>query len=68
MKAWLSHHGVAHEERNVDEDLDAYDALVALGFRTVPVTVIDGVGVAGFQPERLQELLAARAARDPGRG
>ena len=24
--------------RNVDDDLDAYDALLALGYRTVPLT------------------------------
>ncbi len=38
----------------------AYDALLALGFRTVPLTVIGDRAVAGFKPEALAEALSAR--------
>lgn len=48
-------------------DIAAYDALLALGFRTVPVTVIDGRAVVGFRPDGLAEALSARQAPfDPG--
>ena len=48
-------------------DIEAYDALLALGFRTVPLTVIDGRAVAGFRPEALADALSARRAPfDPG--
>lgn len=43
-------------------DIAAYDALLALGFRTVPLTVIDGRAVAGFKPEALAEALRPRQA------
>jgi microcystin degradation protein MlrC len=45
--------------RNVDDDLDAYDALVALGYRTVPVTVAGTRTIVGYRPD---QLAAARQA------
>jgi hypothetical protein len=42
---------------NVDEDDRAYDDLLALGFRTVPVTVVNGRAVAGFDPAALRQAL-----------
>jgi len=62
VKAWLSQAGVDFVVRNVMTDIEAYDALLALGFRTVPVTVIDGRAVAGFNPEALAAALRARPA------
>ena len=50
--------------RNVEEDDTAYDELIALGFRTVPVTVIGGAVVKGFDAAALD---AAIAAWRPGR-
>jgi glutaredoxin len=60
VKAWLSRVGVEFVARNVMTDIAAYDAFIALGFRTVPLTVIDGHAVAGFKPEALAEALRAR--------
>lgn len=59
MKAWLSHAGVPFAARNVDDDDSAYDALVATGFRTVPLTVIGDRAVAGYSPDALTEALMA---------
>ncbi|MCC6988923.1 MAG: glutaredoxin family protein [Acidobacteria bacterium] len=67
VKAWLSQAGVDFIAYNVATDMAAYDALLALGVRRVPLTVIDGRLVAGFQPEALAEALSARrATSDPG--
>lgn len=44
--------------RNVDEDLAAYQELVARGFRTVPVTIIGEVAVKGFDEAALTRALA----------
>lgn len=63
MKAWLSLEGVHIVERNVEEDDGAYEELVALGFRSVPVTVIDGQVVRGFDPDRLREVIRGAAGR-----
>ncbi|MBA3270773.1 MAG: glutaredoxin family protein [Acidobacteria bacterium] len=59
MKEFLSRTGSAFTVRVVDEDPHAYDDLVALGYRSVPVTVIGGTIVKGFDPEALATALAA---------
>ncbi len=43
--------------KNVDEDDRAYDELLALGFRAVPVTVIGDQKVKGFDPVALRRAL-----------
>jgi glutaredoxin len=60
VKAWLSQAGVPFTARNVDEDYTAYDALIATGFRTVPLTLVGDLPVAGFAPAALTEALSAR--------
>jgi glutaredoxin len=63
VKAWLSREGVPFTSRNIDEDDQAYDELVALGFRTIPVTVIGEHRVKGYN-----EALLAAAVRAAGAG
>ena len=58
MEELLSHAGVAFIAKNVDEDDQAYDELLALKFRTVPVTVIGDRVVKGFDPEAIKSALA----------
>lgn len=43
--------------RNVDDDLDAYDELVALGYRTVPVTVAGALTIVGYRPDQLAAIV-----------
>lgn len=50
---------MAFTVRNVDDDLDAYHALVALGYRSVPVTLVGATAVVGFRPEALAAALSA---------
>ena len=57
MKAWLSREGVTFVARDVEEDETAYDELIALGFRTVPMTVVDGRAVKGFDEGALRAAL-----------
>jgi glutaredoxin len=59
VKEFLSREGYPFTVRNVEEDHDAYSALLALGFRAVPVTVIDGTAVKGFDEARLRDVLGA---------
>lgn len=66
MKAWLSQAGVGFVAHNVEEDGAAYDALLATGYRTVPLTKIGDRCVKGFAPEALAEALSAwRGSADP---
>jgi hypothetical protein len=44
---------------NVDEDDRAYDALLARGLRTVPVTIIGRHVVRGYDPAALNHALGA---------
>ncbi len=57
MKEFLSREGVEYTAKNVDEDDRAYDELLALGFRAVPVTVIGDETVKGFDPVALRRAL-----------
>ena len=67
VKAWLSQAGVDFIAHNVETDIAAYDALLALGVRRVPLTVVDGRLVAGFEPDALADALSSRrASSDPG--
>ena len=57
MKEFLSRAGYPFTAKDVEEDHDAYSELLALGFRSVPITVIDGQAIKGFDEAQLRELL-----------
>jgi glutaredoxin len=68
VKEFLSREGHTFEAKNVEDDDAAYDELLALGARSVPVTVIDGEVITGFDQARLRAALAAGAGgSQPGR-
>lgn len=48
---------MAFTERNVSKEPEARDELIKLGFQAVPVTVIDGQKISGFQPSELEQAL-----------
>jgi glutaredoxin len=58
VKEFLSREGVPFETKNIEDDDEAYRELLALGARSVPVTVIDGTVILGFDQERLRAALA----------
>ena len=57
MKEFLSREGYAYTDRNVEDDHQAYSELLALGFRTIPVAVIAGTAVKGFDERALRAAL-----------
>jgi glutaredoxin len=59
VKEFLSRDGHTFTTRNVEEDHAAYGDLLALGFRTIPVTVVGGRAITGFDEPALREALAA---------
>jgi len=61
VKEFLSREGQTFEEKNIEEDVAAYDELMALGARAIPVTVIGSAVVIGFDQTRLRAALAASA-------
>ena len=61
MKEFLSREGKTFEAKNIEEDAAAYDELIALGARAIPVTVIGTEVIIGFDQTRLRAALAASA-------
>ena len=59
MKEFLSRERQPFTVRNIEDDPDAYDELLAMGFKVVPVTVIDGRAIKGFDERALRRALAA---------
>lgn len=59
MKEFLSRERYAFTARNVEEDDSAYEELIALGFRVVPVTIVNGHAIKGFDEPALRAALAA---------
>lgn len=59
VKEFLSQQGVDFIVKNVAADPEARAEFLRAGYRLPPVTVIGGIAVEGFQPDRLQELLSA---------
>lgn len=57
VKEFLSQHEVAYELRDVTRDEQALREFLALGLSLPPVTVVDGVPVQGYRPDRLAALL-----------
>jgi glutaredoxin 3 len=69
VKQYLSQRGVPYREVDVAADPQAASEMVRMsGQRGVPVIVIDGQVVIGFNRPRIDELLSARSARRPQLG
>ena len=62
VKVYLSRKGLEFTERNVSEDSAALDALMAMGLRSTPVTVIGDQSVVGYSPPKLEAALKAAGA------
>ena len=58
MKEFLSRERVPFTVRNIDENDQAYDELIARGFRTVPLTIIGERAVQGYDPTALTSAIA----------
>jgi glutaredoxin len=62
VKGFLSQQpGVELVVRDVDEDDAAYDELMAMGYRSVPITIIGGTVIKGFDATLLNEAVHAGA-------
>ncbi|MTI48834.1 glutaredoxin domain-containing protein [Sporosalibacterium faouarense] len=56
-KNYLNEKGVDFEEKNVQTDSNARKELMQMGHMGVPVIVVDGEEIVGFNKARLEELL-----------
>jgi glutaredoxin-like protein NrdH len=62
VKEFLSREHLPFTARNVDEDDSAYDELIALGYRTVPLTIVGDRRITGFDADALRQAIAALRA------
>jgi glutaredoxin len=58
VKQFLVRHGVPYTERDVARDDRAFRELIDLGYRSTPVTTVDGAVVVGSDRAELARLLA----------
>lgn len=56
-KSYLKRKGFEYEELNVQTNKEARQALIDKGYRGVPVLVINGTDVVGFDKEKIDQLL-----------
>jgi hypothetical protein len=61
VKEFLSRAGRPFSVRNVDEDPEAFNEMVAMGMMTIPVTIIGDYVVRGYDEKKLREALDATA-------
>jgi hypothetical protein len=61
VKEFLSRAGRPFTEKNVDEDPEAFNEMVSLGFMTIPITIVGDYVVRGYDEKRLREALDATA-------
>lgn len=59
-KNHLTEKGVAFVEKNVSSDKEARKELMAMGHMGVPVVVINGTEIVGFDKDRIDSLLDAK--------
>ncbi len=56
-KEYLNDKGVEYTEKNVQTDKEARKELMDMGHMGVPVLVIDGEEVVGFDKQKIDDLL-----------
>ncbi len=57
VKNFLGQNSVNFEEKNITTSVEARNELIQKGHRGVPVIVVDGEEVVGFDQARLTDLL-----------
>ncbi|MBI5055468.1 MAG: glutaredoxin family protein [Nitrospirae bacterium] len=57
VKEYLSQKGVKYTERNIATEPAAIYDLRKMGIMTLPLTLINGEAVTGFNQEKIDELL-----------
>jgi glutaredoxin len=65
VKELLSREQVSFIVKNVDEDEAAYDELISLGFRVVPVTIIGGRAIKGCDVAAIADAIGLLRTRLP---
>jgi glutaredoxin 3 len=57
VKEFLSRNGREFTVKNVEEDPEAFNEMVAMGLMTIPVTIVDDYVVRGFDEKKLKAAI-----------
>lgn len=57
----LDKHGLSYEVVDLSVDAEALESVKALGYQQAPVVIANGDHWAGFRPDRIKALVAAKA-------
>lgn len=57
LKNYLTSKGLAYEEKDVIKESVYKNELIKKGYRGVPVTIVDGMEIVGFDREQLDNIL-----------
>jgi glutaredoxin len=57
VKEFLSRNGREFAVKNVDDDPEAFNEMVALGFMSIPVTIVDDIVIRGYDEKKLRAAL-----------
>ena len=58
----LEQKGIQFDIVDISQDQDAYNSILALGYRQVPVVVAGGEHWAGFRPDKINALMGELVA------
>lgn len=58
-KRYMDKNGIAYTTVDITKDSEAFDMIVGMGFASAPVVISDKGSWAGFQPEKIDLLIAA---------
>ena len=56
-KEYLKNRNIEFKEYNISKDLEAKRELISMGYMSVPLILINGEHVLGFDKNRIDELL-----------
>lgn len=56
-KQYLNENNIEYTEKNIGNDMEARNELIKMGHMGVPVLLVDGEEVVGFDKPKLDELL-----------
>lgn len=58
-KRYLDKNGIEYDTVDITQDSEALDYVLGMGFSSAPVVISDSGSWAGFQPDKLNLLLAS---------
>lgn len=56
-KNYLSEKKIEYVEKNIQEDSSAREELLSMGYRTVPVILLDEEEIVGFNKDKIDKII-----------